>query len=451
MKIIIRLLLVMISMLLIMCGSFGTDSGDSGGKINPPGNGALLITATWSSSLIVTPVINASLTPTTGTPTTIIFTIDASNGVASYSNSSITAGNYTLNVQLLDDTTYMTSFTDNITIAASQTTSSNILFNLSSGSQIIADHTVIERFNYIPDQYITAVKKMWFNIPGESHSAAYRQGLVLLAAQNSKYAAVSTESGSNPEAYTDQHLRVSGHLWALYEAWGYGAGEFNWYTWYAYSEASRPNEQYLIKRHITHCNTNNLTISAIGFAWCWDMTSIQQQGGVDPVYLCHWYGKSDKGPDGDTIWGLDADDTSLTNNRVSMNTYLNATEEYRLYCKNNGYSTKVVFTTGPVDGATGVEYQYQREVKHEYIRKFVKANPERILFDYADILCYDDGNPIPATSTWTDSLGTVHTFPGITTTNFGDGSIGHIGSAGAIRLAKAQWWMLARIAGWDGK
>ena len=26
----------------------------------------------------------------------------------------------------------------------------------------------------------------------------------------------------------------------------------------------------------------------------------------------------------------------------------------------------------------------------------------------------------------------------------------HISEAGAIRLAKAMWWMLARIAGWDG-
>ncbi len=30
------------------------------------------------------------------------------------------------------------------------------------------------------------------------------------------------------------------------------------------------------------------------------------------------------------------------------------------------------------------------------------------------------------------------------------GSIGHISNAGALRLAKAMWWMLARMAGWDG-
>lgn len=26
----------------------------------------------------------------------------------------------------------------------------------------------------------------------------------------------------------------------------------------------------------------------------------------------------------------------------------------------------------------------------------------------------------------------------------------HIGRIGALRVAKAMWWMLARIAGWDG-
>ena len=75
----------------------------------------------------------------------------------------------------------------------------------------------------------------------------------------------------------------------------------------------------------------------------------------------------------------------------------------------------------------------------------MKANPVRILFDHADILCYDDGSDTPNTTAWNG-----HTYPIITTANLGDGSVGHIGSAGAVRLAKAQWWMMARIAGWKG-
>ena len=84
-------------------------------------------------------------------------------------------------------------------------------------------------------------------------------------------------------------------------------------------------------------------------------------------------------------------------------------------------------------------------VDHESIRTYVEADASRILFDYADILCYnDDGST--NTTTWNG-----HTYPIITTTNLTPTDAAfHISNAGAIRLAKAMWWMLARMAGWDG-
>ena len=42
-------------------------------------------------------------------------------------------------------------------------------FSTNSLCQIIADHSVVDRFDDIPQYYIDAVKKMWLVVPGESH------------------------------------------------------------------------------------------------------------------------------------------------------------------------------------------------------------------------------------------------------------------------------------------
>jgi hypothetical protein len=278
---------------------------------------------------------------------------------------------------------------------------------------------------------------MWVTVPGESHSEAYRVGLTLLESAYPAYQVNVTESGT-PEPFTDQHLRVSRATWGDYSnssGWIYSYGEEDWYT--SATSISRT------KAGITYCNTNNLAIAAIGFGWCWDMLFPPATASADVVYGCHWYGFSEPTAG---AWGLDAGDYALTGNAVCMDTYLAATKAYIDYCVANGYSTKVFFTTGPVDNTyyTG-ETGYQGYVKHEYIRNYVAADPSRILFDYADILCYDD-NGTPTTITWNG-----HTYPAGTATNTYGGAIGHISSAGAIRLAKAMWWMLARMAGWNGK
>ena len=71
-----------------------------------------------------------------------------------------------------------------------------------------------------------------------------------------------------------------------------------------------------------------------------------------------------------------------------------------------------------------------------------------MLFDYADILSWDggvqyidlwdghrypNGDPDPATGTGYDR---------------GDGDY-HISEEACLRLGKALWWMLARVAGWE--
>jgi len=306
--------------------------------------------------------------------------------------------------------------------------------------QIIADHSIVVDYDKIPQYYIDQVKKMWLVVPGESHTAAYRSGLTALMASYPTYAVNALESGT-PEAYTTAHLRTSRATWGDY---GNATGWIHWYgeeDWFTNATALSRT-----KAGITYCNSNSLTISAIGFGWCGDMLAPPSTTGTDPVTGNHWWGWSVDGPDGDKAWGVDADDYTVTGNSVSMDTYLDATQQYIDYCTANGYSTTVFFTTGPVESASSYsgEIGYQGHLKQEHIRDYVKADPTRILFDYADILCYDD-NGTPTTTTWSG-----HTYNKITTTNEGSSETGHIGAAGALRLAKAMWWMLARIAGWDG-
>jgi len=312
-------------------------------------------------------------------------------------------------------------------------------------SQIIADHTVVDKYNEIPQQYINDVKKMLVDIAGESHASGYRLGQNLLELLNAKYQVLTFDG--IPPAYSDKYLRLGQHA---------EVGEAAFYTSQTSIDA--------YKIHITSQYNKGNPYSVMGFGWCWDMTWLNAPGGgLDPVYNVHWAGASVGGPNGNQRWGLDNGDQPLTGNSVCMDTYLNAVEQYIQHCINNKYDTKIIFTTGPVDDGYGImagtENGFQREMKHDYIRNYVKADNSRILFDYADILCWNNGG-VKYITNWNDGA-TIRPHANIHPDNMKDydGSWNmishtedgdHIGEVGALRLAKAMWWMLARIAGWDG-
>jgi len=309
---------------------------------------------------------------------------------------------------------------------------------------IIADHTVVDQFDDIPANWIDSVKTMWLSYPGESHAYGFMNGLEAFEALYPAYA-VDTKNyteGGTPDGYTDQNLRASTALWGDYASstgWIYIIGEDDWWT--------NSTGVGRVKASLSYTNTNGPALSALGFGWCWDHTRENVSVGVDPITGNHWYGKSVGSPDGDMAWGIDDADNAITGNSVNMDTYLDATQSYIDYCADS-IPTTVFFSTAPPDtwdGTIGVEALYQGYLKNEHIREYVIADPSRILFDYADIICYNNSNEL-ATATWNGN-----TFPTYHTDNDVGGYIGgHIGVVGEVRLAKAMWWLLARIAGWDG-
>lgn len=305
---------------------------------------------------------------------------------------------------------------------------------------IIIDHTSVDLYDDIPEVYMAMIKTMWLNLPGESHASGYRKGVTFLYNQDSNYPVVVTESAP-PEPYRTDALRVSGLNRNQYNNWDTGAGEAKWYA--------NPSLRSRLINHLTYCNTNNLEIAAMGFGWCWDMTWHNGPGGtVDPVYAVRWAGSSEGGPEGDLRWGLDAEDYALTGNTVCMDTYLAATEEYIAHCVLNGYATQVIFTTGPVDGYSG-ESGAQRHIKHQYMRSYVLTN-NRVLLDYADILAFNDAGEENLQSWNGIDYQMIHSdnMQDFVPPYEEDGD--HIGEVGALRLGKALWVLMARIAGWDG-
>lgn len=310
---------------------------------------------------------------------------------------------------------------------------------------LIADHRAVNFCTNLTAADIARVTRLWISYAGESHSLGVRTGCLLLTNVDSRFQ-VAVQDAGTPEAATTNHLRVSRATWGDVRhttGWQYGYGEEDWYT-----SASAIAQT---KLGLYYCAANGPHLDVLAFGWCWDMKWHNGVGGgTNVTYGTRWAGSSADGPDGDLRWGLTSADDSLTGNRICMDTYLDATEQYRIHSRTSGCATAVIFTTGPVDGLSGDEESYQLQVKNQSIRDYASNTADGILFDYADILCWDNAG-VQNTRTWMNYNSMQKTFPAIAADNMLDMNGGyvedgdHIGQRGALRLAKALWWMLAAI------
>lgn len=311
---------------------------------------------------------------------------------------------------------------------------------------LIVDHASVYAFTNMTDADIARVKAMWVNIVGGSHASGYRTGCQLLESVDPRFRVNPTVSEA-PESFSTNHLRITSVFRSAYNQWAFsGADEGYWFC--AQESPVNPSST------IAYSTASGLNMSAMAFGWSWQPTWHNSPGGgIDPEYQVRWAGSSRGGPDGDLRWGLDDDSFMVTSNRVNMDTYLRATQSYVDFCNTNGHGTKVFFTTGPPDGDGGNgESAYQRHLKYEHIRKFVKASKDAALLDFADVLCHNEEGELN-TVTWTDHGGTLREVSQMHPDNLlnFDGSNGssrssHMGERGELRLAKALWYLLAEIS-----
>jgi hypothetical protein len=166
----------------------------------------------------------------------------------------------------------------------------------------------------------------------------------------------------------------------------------------------------------------------------------------------------DLGADGDTTWApitrnrLDQPGSTInvvmwswcggvsTTSADGINTYLNTMNQL----EHDYPNVKFIYMTGHLDGSGVLGNLYAR---NNQIREYCTTNG-KLLFDFADIESYDpDGNYYPDASDaceWASDWCASHNCPDC-------GGCAHSHCFNCYLKGKAFWWMMARLAGWNGR
>ena len=135
-------------------------------------------------------------------------------------------------------------------------------------------------------------------------------------------------------------------------------------------------------------------------------------------------------------------------NDAYIEEYFEKMEELEDYFKNIGRDVKVIYFTAMTDNSR----PYRGELRYhnnEKIRNYCIDN-DKILFDFADIeqYLYNSSGDVTSSRSW-GTYGSER-FP-IRQRAYNSNDHGHTTATNCRNKAKAFWWMMARLAGWDGQ
>ncbi len=304
---------------------------------------------------------------------------------------------------------------------------------------IIADHKAVAAFESLTQAEIDRARRLLVSLPGESHARAFLYGLEIIAHTDPRFAvdAIRTEG---PGEY-DGRLRVS-RTFRVGSRWFPSVGAEDVWT-------HRAAVDRMIG-HIAYHRSVGTPIDVFGWVWCWDMTETYYSDltGMAGRLFTTFDGRNGAphvGP-----WGVTPaeSEVSLADYFAAMEAAAASTDdpstpEFDPY-------TEVIFITGSVDGGGNRNGRgADRARKNAAIREYVRAN-RKVLLDYEDILTRSPDATM-STQPWGGAefpiiySGYAGSFAGEAGVTALDGG-SHVNREAALRLGKALWWLLARLA-----
>ena len=262
---------------------------------------------------------------------------------------------------------------------------------MDSAHALTADHVAVRQFSEIPDKWIEAAKTLAFHYAHTSHGSQIVAGLLALETMDPKYGVAVREDAAIAALPPQEDPPV----FRMYDG--------------------NPPETYI--------EPGDYWASGPGL----DRTRAVAGTGLFNYSMWSWCGQQS------------------SNSEETVNQYLAALNTLATEYSSMGF----IYMTGHTDGGGTTLAR-----NNQMVRDYADAT-SKILYDFADIERYDpDGNYYPDTSdscSWCADWCNAHPDdPDCLNRPSDNTECAHTHGLNCMLKAKAFWWLMARLAGWNG-